>query len=128
MGLSQEIYEQISNILDNLISEFDCEEECERIPSLLDWLFEKSPKKKKNKKTDTPKILTPALSVNITEIPGVFPFVVGLLEGALGTVLLPIQPIAGGILIGDGLSRIVQGIQENAEGNLRPNPTKIEHN
>lgn len=55
-------------------------------------------------------------SEQITEIPGIFPFVVGLVEGAVGLAIVPFNPIAGGFLIGDGCTRVIQGIQENLQG------------
>lgn len=56
------------------------------------------------------------------EWPGLFSFIIGIAEATIGGVIMPFNPVAGGILIGDGVSRIVQGIQENIETNNSNNP------
>ena len=63
-----------------------------------------------------------AQSGTITEIPGIFPFVVGIVEGAIGLAVFPFNPVAGGLLIGDGCTRVIQGIQENVQGNCENKP------
>jgi hypothetical protein len=59
---------------------------------------------------------------DITEIPGIFPFIVGLVEGTIGLAVFPFNPLAGGLLIGDGCTRVVQGIQENVQGHCENKP------